>query len=162
MCEGWIPSTSILDLISNHLPNISYIVCEDKNITGNYGISFARWDMNLSKFKNLHVFYFDIRLISKECSTDLCFIKFIYTDGTRVDYFCIMEEGLYLRPVSPAFLEKNKTSVYKSLTFHCEKIERFVIYNGEEESAIEFNKGQLKESRLLGSTDSWYAQLSMS
>ncbi|KAI9269669.1 hypothetical protein EDC94DRAFT_599586, partial [Helicostylum pulchrum] len=128
--KGFIPSQEYFDLLSCYLPGIQIFTCKSER-GGRFDNSEVPRDciVDLTRFKSLQVFYFDIQLVSK----DSCLVNFEFMDGEKSYYQFKNKKDTIFESIS---LEDIQTSTAGMITFRCEKMEKFTFYSSKKSNII--------------------------
>ncbi|KAI9269601.1 hypothetical protein EDC94DRAFT_686001 [Helicostylum pulchrum] len=112
--KGFIPSQECFDLLSCFLPSIQSFTCGIER-GGRFDNSEVPQDyvVDLTQFKSLQVFYFDIQLVSIVS----CLVKFEFIDGEKSYYQYRYEKDTMLEPISLEDIRNKKRSTISMITF---------------------------------------------
>lgn len=139
-----LPRNEFLNLLATYLPNIKYMffICDYDTHRSNDedDDTIENAVIDLSNFKSLEIFYFDIRFMCFKQESPVCFIKFQYTDGDESYYqYTRIEENDEFRSVSLDFMQDyQSSSPVSTITFKCEKIRKFIMKHSH---FVEINYG---------------------
>lgn len=164
--KNFIPSSDFLNLLTSYLPNINSIHCscdfynhrlKEDDITIQIEV------VDLSNFKCLETFYFNLKFMWFEQESSVCFIQFHYTDGDESYYQYIREEESFeLRSVTSDFIKNHSSSSVSTITFKCEKIKKFIMYPDRIPRGLaEINYGGSPTVRPVDfhTEDTWYLEM---
>ncbi|KAI9351023.1 hypothetical protein BD770DRAFT_412964 [Pilaira anomala] len=128
--KNLIPSRDFLNLLRFHLPNVNYMIFKYSFKIVKFGKIEPPKDIivDLRNFGNLEMICFDVRLL-RSCM-NMCNIVFEYLDGEVQYYVCTAY------PMKLVSIPVNYRKLYDTytITFKCEKIRRFVLHNGCDDS----------------------------
>ncbi|GAA5799962.1 hypothetical protein HPULCUR_005383 [Helicostylum pulchrum] len=145
--KGFLPSQECFDLLSCYLPGILGFTCKSER--GNrFDNSEVPQDyvVDLTQFKSLQEFYFDIGLVSTSLTR---LVKFEFTDGETSYYQFREKKDTMFESISLEDIQNNQTFFISLITFRCEKIEKFAFYSSEKCNIFEFLRGLPQKERLL-------------
>ncbi|GAA5806894.1 hypothetical protein MFLAVUS_000242 [Mucor flavus] len=147
--KGLIPSQECLDLLSSYLPGIQIFTCtsERGNRFDDCGVPQNNV-VDLTHFKSLQTFYFDVQLILTGPKVESCVVKFEYMDGEKTYYRFKNEKNAIFESISLEDVQNNQTStIIDIITFRCEKIEAFTLHRSEKCNVLEIHRGLPQKER---------------